>query len=39
MDFDVACLMESDYFGSLFENEGAVGMRAFLEKRPANWEK
>jgi len=32
--FDAGCAMESEYFGSLFGNEGAEGMKAFLEKRP-----
>ena len=29
--------LESDEFGSLFGNEGAEGMKAFLEKRKPNW--
>jgi enoyl-CoA hydratase len=29
--------LESKEFGSLFGNEGAEGMRAFLEKRKPNW--
>jgi len=39
MDFDTACQIESEYFGSLFEKEGAEGMHAFLEKRPPQWDK
>ena len=35
--FDAGCAMESDEFGSLFGNEGAEGMRAFLERRQPNW--
>ncbi|HBL17049.1 MAG TPA: hypothetical protein DD417_09970 [Elusimicrobia bacterium] len=35
--FAAGCAMESEEFGSLFGNEGAEGMRAFLEKRPAKW--
>jgi len=37
MDFEAGCALESDMFGSLFENEGAEGMRAFLEKRAPRW--
>ena len=37
MDFEAGCALESGMFGSLFENEGAEGMRAFLEKRPPQW--
>lgn len=36
-DFDAGSAMESDAFGSLFGNEAAEGMRAFLEKRRPNW--
>lgn len=36
-DFDSGCAMESDEFGSLFGNEAAEGMSAFLEKRKPNW--
>lgn len=36
-DFDAGSAMESDEFGSLFGNEAAEGMRAFLEKRQPNW--
>ena len=39
MDFEAGCTLESEAFGSLFENEAAEGMRAFLEKRPPNWGK
>jgi len=37
MDFESGCALESETFGSLFENEAAEGMRAFLEKRPPRW--
>ncbi len=37
MDFDTACKLEAAEFGSLFGNEGEIGMRAFLEKRKPNW--
>jgi enoyl-CoA hydratase len=37
MDFEKGCALESDHFGDPFGNEGAEGMRAFLEKRPPNW--
>jgi len=37
MDFDKGCALESEKFGSLFENEGREGMKAFLEKRPPKW--
>jgi enoyl-CoA hydratase len=37
MDFEAGCALESEAFGSLFENEAAEGMRAFLEKRPPKW--
>lgn len=39
-DFEKACTMESQVFGSLFGNEdseGREGMRAFLEKRKPAW--
>jgi len=36
-DFMSGCELESKEFGSLFGNEGAEGMRAFLEKRKPNW--
>jgi len=39
MDFEDGCALESEKFGTLFENEGAEGMRAFLEKRPPKWER
>mgnify|MGYP001028984767 CR=1 FL=1 len=38
MDFEAGCGLESETFGSLFENEAAEGMRAFLEKRPPRWQ-
>lgn len=37
MDFESGCALESELFGSLFENEGAEGMKAFLEKRKPEW--
>jgi len=37
MDFEAGSSLESSMFGSLFENEGAEGMRAFLEKRAPRW--
>lgn len=37
MDFEAGCALESGLFGSLFENEAAEGMRAFLEKRAPQW--
>ncbi len=37
MDFEAGCALESGMFGSLFENEGAEGMLAFLEKRAPRW--
>jgi enoyl-CoA hydratase len=37
LDFESGCILEAEKFGSLFENEGAEGMRAFLEKRPPKW--
>ncbi len=37
-DFQSGCELESKEFGSLFGNEGEVGMRAFLEKRKPNWD-
>jgi enoyl-CoA hydratase len=36
-DFNSGSELESEEFGSLFGNEGAEGMRAFLEKRKPNW--
>ncbi|MGD0711074.1 MAG: enoyl-CoA hydratase-related protein [Bacteroidales bacterium] len=36
-DFRSGSELESEEFGSLFGNEGAEGMRAFLEKRKPNW--
>ncbi|MBI5623798.1 MAG: enoyl-CoA hydratase/isomerase family protein [Elusimicrobia bacterium] len=36
-DFKTGCGLESELFGSLFGDEGAEGMKAFLEKRPAKW--
>jgi enoyl-CoA hydratase len=37
MSFEEACRLETEEFGSLFKNEGEEGMKAFLEKRQANW--
>ena len=36
-DFNSGSELESKEFGSLFGNEGAEGMRAFLEKRKPSW--
>jgi len=36
-DFESGCVLEAEAFGSLFENEGAEGMKAFLEKRKPQW--
>ncbi len=36
-DFESGCKIEADEFGSLFENEGKEGMKAFLEKREPKW--
>jgi enoyl-CoA hydratase len=36
-DFGKGSELESKEFGSLFGNEGAEGMKAFLEKRKPNW--
>jgi enoyl-CoA hydratase len=36
-DFDSGCRLESEVFGSQFENEGEEGMKAFLNKRKPNW--
>ncbi len=35
--FEEGCEMELKAFASLFGNEGAEGMKAFLEKRKPNW--
>jgi len=37
VDLDIGSSMEAERFGSLLENEGAEGMKAFLEKRKPNW--
>ncbi len=37
LPFDDGSTKESELFASLFENEGAEGMSAFLEKRKPNW--
>lgn len=37
MSFEEGCRLETGEFGSLFKNEGEEGMKAFLEKRQANW--
>jgi len=37
MDFDKGSALEADKFGDPFGNEGAEGMRAFLEKRQPKW--
>jgi enoyl-CoA hydratase len=36
-NFDDGAALESKEFGSLFGNQGAEGMRAFLEKREPKW--
>ncbi len=36
-DFDNGSRLEAINFGTLFENEGTEGMKAFLEKREAKW--
>jgi enoyl-CoA hydratase len=35
--FQAGSELESEEFGSLFENEGREGMKAFLEKRKPSW--
>ncbi|MEA3445843.1 MAG: enoyl-CoA hydratase-related protein [Bacteroidota bacterium] len=35
--FDAGCNLEAENFGSLFGNEGTVGMKAFMEKRKPEW--
>jgi len=37
IDFVSGCEIEAKAFSSLFEKEGAKGMKAFLEKRKPNW--
>jgi len=37
LDFESGCALEAEKLGALFENEGAEGMKAFLEKRPPKW--
>jgi enoyl-CoA hydratase len=37
--FEKGSALESEEFGSLFENEGKEGMKAFLEKRSPEWQK
>jgi len=37
MPFPIACELESQTFGTLFEGEGIEGMKAFLEKRKPIW--
>jgi len=36
-DFDSGCALEAEAFGLPFGNEGAEGMKAFLEKRKPDW--
>jgi enoyl-CoA hydratase len=36
-DFESGCALESEAFGLPFGNEGAEGMKAFLEKRKPEW--
>jgi enoyl-CoA hydratase len=38
MPFPIACELEAQTFGTLFEDEGIEGMKAFLEKRKPVWE-
>ncbi|MGE5342842.1 MAG: enoyl-CoA hydratase-related protein [Candidatus Omnitrophota bacterium] len=35
--FENGCALEAEHFGNPFGNEGAEGMRAFLEKRDPQW--
>jgi enoyl-CoA hydratase len=37
LPFPVACELEAQTFGTLFEDEGLEGMKAFLEKRKPVW--
>lgn len=37
LSFEAGSAKETELFASLFENEGAEGMKAFLEKRKPNW--
>lgn len=37
MPFPIACELEAQTFGTLFEDEGIEGMKAFLEKRKPVW--
>ncbi len=37
MHFDDGCRLEAEFFGTQFKAEGEEGMRAFLEKRKANF--
>lgn len=37
MDFDDGSALEAEKFGDPFQNEGAEGMKAFLEKRAPKW--
>ena len=36
-DFESGCALEAEAFGLPFGNEGAEGMKAFLEKRKPDW--
>ncbi|MGZ5452846.1 MAG: enoyl-CoA hydratase-related protein [Candidatus Aminicenantales bacterium] len=36
-DFESGCALEAEAFGLRFGNEGAEGMKAFLEKRKPDW--
>jgi len=36
-DFSAGCELEAKGFASLFEKQGAEGMKAFLEKRKPRW--
>lgn len=37
MGFEEGCDLENSYFGSLFKDEGEVGMKAFLAKEKPKW--
>jgi len=36
-EFEEGCIIETEAFASLFENEGTEGMKAFIEKRKPQW--
>ena len=35
--FNEGSELEADMFGTLFKDEGEIGMKAFLEKRKPEW--